>query len=140
MTASCGPQSTPIPSATRHTLKSRNGETGWRTPRIDVASAADAGNGGGSCNQYHVNAAVTPHNNASAPNTLANPLCDANVGNTSAPSPPPAGTAVCRMLIARPRSPSANQAITARPLDPLTLPPSKPTASNPPASATMPGT
>lgn len=46
----------------------------------------------------------------------------------SADAAPPSGTAVCRMLIARPRSPSSNQAITARPLDPLTLPPSRPSA------------
>ena len=51
-----------------------------------------------------------------------------------APMAPPKGTAVWRMLMARPRSPSANQPMTARPLAPLTLPPSRPTSTSPPAS------
>ncbi len=44
------------------------------------------------------------------------------------------------MLIASPRSPSSNHAITARPLAPLTLPPSIPTSTSPTASSQRPGT
>jgi hypothetical protein len=97
----------------------------------DAAEVADGANAttppGGSCNQRHVSAADPAHSSINAPYTAAKPACDASAGSSAAPTPPPSGTAVCRMLIASPRSRSPNQRITARPLEPFTLPPSRPT-------------
>ena len=94
----------------------------------------------GSRSQQTASSAAVAHIPASTPYTAAKPACAASHGSNNAPRQPPNGTAVCRMLIARPRSPSSNQAITARPLAPLTLPPSMPTSNRPSPSSHKPGT
>ncbi|CAB3701342.1 hypothetical protein LMG26845_05255 [Achromobacter insuavis] len=146
-TANCGQHSRPIATAARHTLASRRGLDGgvaglWPAdseeavralPPAPVATTRRARSG--SRSHPSVSSAAPAHRPASRPNTAPKPARDASHGSTSAPRPPPSGTAVWRMLIARPRSPSSNHAITARPLAPLTLPPITPTSSRPSASS-----
>ncbi|MNT19615.1 hypothetical protein D3C72_1548810 [compost metagenome] len=155
-TANCGQHIRPMAAAARQTRASRRGEGAVRRPVAgkpwpawagwaDWAGPADrAGWRGwaeaGSCSQQAASSAATAHIRASTPNTAAKPACAASQGSSSAPRPPPKGTAVWRMLMARPRSPSSNQAITARPLAPLTLPPSTPTSTRPTANSHRLGT
>lgn len=128
-----------MPATRRQTRASRSGLAGLRA---GAAVAVDAARGaaGGSLIHAHESSAPAPHNSASSPYKAVKPRCSATIGKSSAPTPPPSGTAVWRMLIASPRSPSANHVITARPLAPLTLPPSSPTSNSPAPSQPRPGT
>ncbi|MCY1364008.1 hypothetical protein D9M69_507960 [compost metagenome] len=125
-----------MPATMRHTRTSRSGPVFG----ADASTFAWRGATGGSCTQAQLIAALSAHSSASKPYSAAKPKCSATKGSTSAPMPPPIGTAVWRMLMARPRSPASNQVITARPLAPFTLPPSRPTSSSPAPSTPRPGT
>lgn len=126
-TANCGTQSTPIPITSRQTARFASGVVARGAAGCRACGCAASAAAGGSRSQRHVSTAEPAHNSISVPYTAPKPACDASHGNSAAPTPPPIGTAVCRMLIASPRSRSPNQRITARPLDPFTLPPSSPT-------------
>lgn len=136
-TANCGAHRMPMPATMRQTRASRSGP--WRGATGALADRGVRGAAGGSWTQCQTSQALSAHRAASRPYSAAKPACSATICSSSAPMPPPSGTAVCRMLIASPRSPSANQPITARPLAPLTLPPSNPTSSKPVPSQARPG-
>ncbi|MCY1291573.1 hypothetical protein D9M68_521610 [compost metagenome] len=125
-TANWGAHRMPMATAMRQTRRLRNGlalSCAWR--RADVGEARCVG----SCSHRQVSQAEAKQSAARTAYTQRKPMAKASHGNTSAPSPPPRGTAVWRILIARPRSPSANHRITARPLAPLTLPPASPSSA-----------
>ncbi|MFD2054459.1 hypothetical protein ACFSQT_15590 [Mesorhizobium calcicola] len=128
-TATCGTQSRPMAIAMRQTsgLRSGVGRAGTMASLADVASSPI----GGWRNQRHAKkrrdgGGIRP----AGRRPLQSHASEASDGRAREPSPPPSGTAVCLMLHGEATLAFTKPGHDGAPLEPLTLPPSRPVTSS----------
>src|SRR5882757_4464287 len=109
-------------------------------PRYGERAAADAARDGrgGSVTSTATATAITPLHVAANSSAACRPCPYANGGSVNAAMATPSGWAVCRAPIARPRSSTANQPITTRPLAAFTEAPAAPARASSTHNTTAP--